>query len=1057
MMKPSFFKSNPAFLTEQQLCQSFVVRRVDLELLLERIRENTRASNQHLLVIGARGMGKTTLVLRAATAIEHDPELSSRWYPIRFSEENYEVSNAAELWLEALRHLAMQTGLPRWQEAYRALKHEHDATRLREGALARLLDYADETGKRLILIVENLNMLLGSQISDDEGWTLRHTLLNEPRIMLLATATSRFNEIDDASKPFYDLLWVHELEPLDTEECRALWQAVSGIEAPGHRIRPIQILTGGNPRLLAILASFASQGSLRELISDLERWVDDHTSYIKANVEMLPPLERKVYVTLANIWSPATAREVADTARMQVNKASALLNRLCKRGAVTEQKAGRASRYQVAERMYNIYYLMRQHSSRSARVRAIVEFMIHYYEHDEIAQRIASIGEEACHLSPGEREDHFFVYAGILQRHPDLRRDAIRATGKQFFSLDGAPPFIRELAQTLDGGEIVSEIRKSEDLTLLIQKVDRDADDLESWRLILDIILDMLATGHDLDDAQRETLDLRHLQPSRWQTLRAQGLTLVLAKYYAAASEALRQSLQLNPDQPSAWSVLATLLEHHLDDSEGAMNAYHQAVQADPSNLDMLGRLVYQLEKLGQHAEASQLKQRLLDHVPASAQSWAERGNALLKLRMTDEAVRSYQEAIQLDPETSIFWHKLGDALWESVSRADEAEAAYRKATALQPDGYTHWGVLGSYLARYRQDFAEAEISFRRAIDLQPTSALAWYELGKVLTQVENRGDEDIDCFRESIKIDPGYHRAWIALASTTKDRDIEEAMHAYCKAIETQPTCPISWQGLSELLQAEELNPTYIEQHLQTLLQEHHDCAWSWGIRARFLQLVPRRDEDAYEAYQRALTLLPPIPALFEYFLELCRTLADTDAGRMRAIQEDIEKILGHTEDDPDFLDHAAWAIFQSEWVHMYADAERWARAALALRPGDSHIQHTLACILLELGQIDEALELARDFLSVDKIASGEFPEIVELFVRATAAGHGREALDILEQSRHGSAFEPLIVALKMALGEECNAPQEVIEIAKDVLLQIDTLSQSSSSNPAPASRAHA
>ena len=70
-------KNNPNFLYEdKQLVESFVVRQTDLELVVEVIRENVTDSNQHVLVIGPRGSGKTTLVLRTAAEVDHDQVLS---------------------------------------------------------------------------------------------------------------------------------------------------------------------------------------------------------------------------------------------------------------------------------------------------------------------------------------------------------------------------------------------------------------------------------------------------------------------------------------------------------------------------------------------------------------------------------------------------------------------------------------------------------------------------------------------------------------------------------------------------------------------------------------------------------------------------------------------------------------------------------------------------------------------------------------------------------------------------------------------------------------------
>ncbi len=101
-MTLSKIKHNPGILTDEELIRSFVVRQHHLELILETIRENTGSANQHLLIVGPRGSGKTTLVRRVAAEIRSTPELDQQFYPLVFAEESYQVCSAGEFWLEAL-------------------------------------------------------------------------------------------------------------------------------------------------------------------------------------------------------------------------------------------------------------------------------------------------------------------------------------------------------------------------------------------------------------------------------------------------------------------------------------------------------------------------------------------------------------------------------------------------------------------------------------------------------------------------------------------------------------------------------------------------------------------------------------------------------------------------------------------------------------------------------------------------------------------------------------------------------------------------------------------
>ena len=383
-------KYNPGFLTDDEIVASFCVRTREFEVLLECLRESTGRSNAHALVIGPRGSGKTHLLLRVAAEMRRDALLAG-FYPIVFAEESYEISTIGEFWLECLGRLAEQA--PDNERAdlrlsYDDLRSTGDDRDLADRCLGSVLDFADRHEKRVVMVVENLNMLFSDMVDPDAGWRLRHTLQTEPRIVLLGSATSRFDEIDHPDHALYDLLRVITLRPLDTEDCTALWQAVSGEvlrSRKGEEVRPLEILTGGNPRLLVIIARFGSSLSFEELMGSLLDLVDDHTEYFKSQLESLPPQERRVYLALARLWKPATARDVGDLVRLDTNVCSALLKRLVDRGAVTiEGGTPRRRLYYLTERLYNIYYLLRRGSGLSRTVQELIDFMVCLYSPSDL-------------------------------------------------------------------------------------------------------------------------------------------------------------------------------------------------------------------------------------------------------------------------------------------------------------------------------------------------------------------------------------------------------------------------------------------------------------------------------------------------------------------------------------------------------------------------------------------------------------------------------------------------------------------------------------------------
>ena len=380
---------NPAQLSPDELKASFVARHKTLAHMVDIVAEQRPGHPcQHVVLVGPRGMGKTTLGLRLLQEIRERPDLASIWQPVPFPEESYNITDLANFWIAALRHLSCATGDNRWEGKADALRQdESDGQRQAEYALASLLDYCEDNGKRLILFVENLDLVFGQLRDEREVHALRATLIEHPEIMVIGSANAVFDAIRSHGQPFYEFFRLISLRGLNQKECSQLLESLvaadgttdlaKNIDQERGRLEAIRHLTGGNPRLLVLACRMLIESPLGSAFEDLERLIDEQTPYFKANIEALPIQARGVFHCLAEAWVPLLAKEVSAAAKLSSSHASAQLRQLKEKGYVREihLRDEKRPRYEVADRFYNIYHVLRFSRSGRERLARLVGFL----------------------------------------------------------------------------------------------------------------------------------------------------------------------------------------------------------------------------------------------------------------------------------------------------------------------------------------------------------------------------------------------------------------------------------------------------------------------------------------------------------------------------------------------------------------------------------------------------------------------------------------------------------------------------------------------------------
>lgn len=802
---------NPAQLSPDELQASFVARQETLTEMLRLLDEQkTDRPCQHMLLVGSRGMGKTTLGLRFLQAVYETPDLAKAWQPVAFYEESYQVTDLADFWLAALHHLTRATRDPRWEDKAKALSaDEKDPQRLAAYALSVLIDFCRESGKRLILFVENLDIVF-SQLGDErEFHALRASLIEHPEILLIGSANAVFEAVQHRGEPFYEFFRVILLEGLGCEEYLQIFRAL--VEREGRteiaetlnrehgRIETIRRLTGGNPRLLVLTYGILIESPLGSAFEDLEQLIDEQTPYFKSRIEELPTQSRKVFHCLAEGWSPMLAREVSAATRLSSSHTSAQLKQLVDKGYAREVQSEREKRvrYEVADRFYNIYFLLRFSRRGYRRLKQLVAFLNDLFGPVPMrSMYLATLEKLSSGISKDEEAPELlgalipYVVndTGFAEREDWLKKafnliiDSIGANGANVSAFgEMARDLSRQYQLDLDyfsdevcrGIELLQSGRFAEAETECREAIRQEPGDLSAW-VFLGLALAERKRFEDALDAFRHVTEA--VGPDDTARLRTYALGALTGE--AEILFALENS-------GDALSVIGKIPELVNQDDP------HPLRYTAAESLRLLGE---SFSETDHHEEALAIWRQASQYVRPDDPEWvrltfiktlAERGNALVAQKRYDEAVsilESFTQYVRTDDSTTLRYGA-GLALLA-------LETAYLELGRFE-NWVTSYGRFSEYV--HMDDPADTRRKFAKLLAARSNIAnsLGYY------------GDSESGC-RKAVELDPECGEAWRVRAEAILGSDevvrLEEAKRYACRAAELIPEDPAAFHTVSDV-----------------------------------------------------------------------------------------------------------------------------------------------------------------------------------------------------------------------------------------------------------------
>lgn len=173
------------------------------------------------------------------------------------------------------------------------------------------------------------------------------------------------------------------------------------------------------------------------------------------------------------------------------------------------------------------------------------------------------------------------------------------------------------------------------------------------------------------------------------------------------------------------------------------------------------------------------------------------------ELGQTDDAIHSYSEAIRLAPEQIFAWANLG-SLYLQLDRDDQALGAFKKAVEFNPSDPISWNGLGNAHFKLRQHH-EAVAAYKRSVELSPRFANPWNGLGHIYTHT---GDlrSAITAFEKTVQLSPRFTSAWLSLGQLYEGQaDTHNALRAYWNAVRLDTRNAEIWNAIGNVYFAAE------------------------------------------------------------------------------------------------------------------------------------------------------------------------------------------------------------------------------------------------------------
>ncbi len=706
---------NPDNQTRQELLDNFVVRLPVFAKLFRAVKDSPmETAEQHFLIQGQRGTGKTTLLLKLAYEVENDPGLASWLIPVRLNEEQYNIFSLCRLWESVAEQLAEVPGFEDLPQIFERSFEEADYPEQCFKILAKRLQ---SQGKKLLLLIDNIVDVL-KRIGEKECRQLRDILHTTTEIRIIAASARTLEQSFKYHQPFFEFFKIIYLEGLSQQETETLLlklaesyhrpQVREIIEQHPARVETLRRLTGGMPRTIILLFEIFVDDSAN-VFEDLELILDRITPLYKHRMDDLSGQQQAIMDAIALNWDAITTGEIARKVRMESKAVAAQLKTLENNNLIHGIQADLKNKlYLISERFFNIWYLMRYGRKKGReQVRFLVRFLEAWCAPEELAARI--------------------------KRHISLAREST-------LHAKGAYYMCTALAQCATSRELQHELIGSTRDFLVQACPELAASLLPSDQELVAQAFSLASEKNDLAGAIRKLKEVSHQDVEMWNICGV--FYWRLAKDLDLAEGYFRRAVEAG--DADAMANLADLFWEERHDSDRAVQYYRMAVDKGDTNAMNNLANIYRRE-LHDLDLAEQYYRMAVDKgVPSAMYNLA---NLFREERQDlDQAERYYRMAVDKGNVSAM--NNLANLYREERQDLGQAEQYYRMAVDKGHAGAMN--NLANLCWQVCQDLDQAEKYYRMAVEKGEASAMF------NLAQLSNEERHDLDAAEQYYRLAVG-------------------------------------------------------------------------------------------------------------------------------------------------------------------------------------------------------------------------------------------------------------------------------------------------------------